>query len=205
MRRTIVILAALGGVGILLTCTWAWGMFFRPLPSDDTLHRQFQAHREDLEALAAIALADTLLVGAGHDPMLMRFTVFVRDSPRFNRMLTDGEVRGTGRFELRERLDRVGLPAISRAGDGSFVWFVVRSNVHARKGIVYSEKPLKPVRASLDGLDRASFGDARHGYVALAPRWFLFLEPRDYHRRRSRSKPRRRACKLRSYRPPRPK
>ena len=101
------------------------------------------------------------------------------DATLRRQFLAHREVRASGRLEVRQRLDRAGLPSISRSQDGRMVWFTVRSNVRARKGIVYSEKPLKPIHASLDGRDRETFGYAEQGFVPLAPEWFLFLLPSD--------------------------
>ena len=168
---------AVSGIALLSLVGWLWWNLLRPLPSDVELERRFREHRQDLDTLVAMAVADTQLVGMGHDPMLMRFVVFVHDRPQFNRLLTDGEVRATGRSEYRPRMGRAGIPALSRARGGDAVWFVVRSRIGARKGYVYSEKPLAPLRHSLDGFERASAGSS--GYVPLAPRWFLFLEPSD--------------------------
>jgi hypothetical protein len=75
------------------------------------------------DALATMALADTHFVGAGHDWMLLRFDVFVHHTPQADRMLTDVEVRATGRSNHRRLLDRAGVPAISRARDGGAIWF----------------------------------------------------------------------------------
>ena len=111
--------------------------------------------------------------------MLMRFTVFVHDTPRFDRLLTDAEARASGRLEFRRLLDRVGLPSLSRSVEGKAIWFVAGSSGGARKGLVYSETPLGPTRSSLDRIERVSRTYIRSGYVPLAPRWFMFLEPRD--------------------------
>lgn len=177
LARAIGAFVAFSGVALLGLVGGLWWNLLRPLPPDAELERRFREHREELDTLVAMAVADTQLVGVGHDPLLMRFVVFVHDSPRFNRMLSDGEVRATGRSEYRRRMGRAGVPALSRARGGDAVWFVVRSRIGVRKGYVYSEKPLAPLRSSLDGLERASAGSS--GYVALAPRWFLFLEPSD--------------------------
>ena len=181
MRRKSLVgpLLALASVGgVIAFAVWLWWNLFRPLPSDASLSSRFHAHRSDFDSLATMALADTQLVGAGHDWMLMRFTVFVHDNARFNRMLTDGEVRATGRAGLRRLIDRAGVPSISRGADA--VWFVVMSNHgRARKGLVYSERAPGPLRPSLDGLERTKAGYVMPGYVPLAPRWFLFLEPAD--------------------------
>jgi hypothetical protein len=165
---------------LLSIAGWLWWNLFRPLPSDAQLQRLFQEHRAELDRLAAMALADTQLVGAGHDWMLMSFGVYVLDTPRFNRRLSDDEVRSSRRIELRRLLDRAGLPSVSRSGKGDAVWFVVMSHAGgARKGIVYSERPLKPAVSSLDSLERVRSPSGQAGYVTLAPRWSLFLEPTD--------------------------
>jgi hypothetical protein len=177
--RPIGALVAVGGILLLVGAGRLWWHYFRPLPSDALLRERFHDHRAQLDQLAAMARADTQLVGASHDPMLMRFTVFVRDTPSSRRLLTDGEARATGRTELGRFLDRAGLPAISRSADGNTVWFVAASSTEARKGFVFSLNPLAPVRSSLDGLDRGGPGYALSGYVPLAPRWFMFLEPSD--------------------------
>ena len=180
MRWTIRALLAVAGVMLLSIVGWLWWSLFRPLPSDAQLHRLFRDHRAELDPLAAMALADTQLVGAGHDWRLRGFGVYVRDTPRFNRRLTDREVRATGRIELCRLLNRAGLPAISRSGTGDALRFVVMSHPGgARKGIAYSERPLAPAVASLDSLERRSSALGESGYVILAPRWFLFLEPND--------------------------
>jgi hypothetical protein len=178
LRKSLVglLLASVGGV--IAFAVWLWWNLFRPLPSDASLSSRFLAHRSDFDSLATMALADTQLVGAGHDWMLMRFTVFVHDNARFDRMLPEGEVRATGRTEYRRLIDRAGVPSVSRGRDA--VWFMAMSH-HGRamKGIVYSERALTPLRPSLDGLERENSASAMAGYVPLAPKWFLFLEPTD--------------------------
>ena len=158
---------------------WLWWNLFRPLPHDADLRSRFTNQREAFEALAAQARADASLVGAGHDWMLMRFDVFVRDTPRFNRLLTASEVRSSGRSGLQGLLDRTGARSLSRSPAGDAVWFIVGSNLEGRKGIVYSEGARQPVRSSLDDLSRSGSLQGRQGYVMLAPRWFLFIMPRD--------------------------
>ena len=170
-------LAAVGSAAAVVVGTWLRWNLARPLPSDASLRARFEAHRSEFEALAATAVADTQLVGASHDWMLMRFTVFVHGSSGFNRMLSDGEVRATGRSDYRRLLDRAETRSLSRSRDGETVWFVDLSTISARKGIVYSEEPLAPLRTSLDGLERASY--LAPTYVALAPRWFLFVHSSD--------------------------
>ena len=151
---------------------WTWNLT-RPLPTDRSLKVRFQEHRQDFDSLVWIARADTRLVGASHDWMLMRFDMFVHDTPQHDRMLMDWEVSGTGRSIYRKLLDRAGVPGLSRRDDG--IWFVVVASRGARKGYVYSEKPLSPVHGSLDGLEKARYFDV--GFVSLAPHWYLFLEP----------------------------
>lgn len=169
----------IGGCGmILLLVAWIGCPFMGPSPSDASLTRKFREHRQDFDALAKLALADTAFVGAGHDPWLRRFTVYVRDTPHSNRRLTDDEARASGRGQYRRLLDRAGVPAISRGHDGISVRFVVSSKGEARKGILYSELPLEPVGESLDGVS-GPIVSRWHGYVVLAPRWYLFHEPRD--------------------------
>lgn len=172
---------AVAGGGVLLFAAGAWMGCTpaRPLPPDASLGARFREHRKEFDALAAMALADTHLVGAGHDPLLMRFTVFVRDTPHANRMLTDEGVRATGRSEYRGLLDRAGIPSIARSREGHSVRFVVMSRGGARKGIIYSEDTLDPLRTSLDGEEPPGAANQGPGYVPLAPRWFLFLEPSD--------------------------
>ena len=179
LRKWIVgVLVAMVLLGVVIPGSWLWWHGFRPLPSDASLKSRFSAHRSDFDSLAAMALADTQLVRAAHDPMLMRFTVFVHDNERFDRMLPETEVQATGRAGLRRLIDRAGVPSLSRTGDE--VRFVVRSNWgKGRKGYIYSPRELKPLRQSLDELGRTSAGLGESGYVPLAPRWFLFLEPTD--------------------------
>lgn len=178
-RRPIRALAGLAGLMLLIVAWGLWSSRVRPLPSDVVLRKQFHDHRSELDQLAAMAQADTQLVGAGHDWILRRFSVYVRDTPRFNRLLSDEEVRSTGRLELRRLLDRSGLRSISRSTKGDAIRFVVMSHGGARKGIVFSEMPLAPTRASLDGLERVRATYVASGYAALAPRWYLFLESTD--------------------------
>jgi hypothetical protein len=146
-------------------------------PSDASLRARFRAHRAAFDSLATKALADSQLVGAGQDPMFRRFSVYVKDSPRFDRLLSDDEVRATDRGDYRRLLGSTGLPSISRR-EGSVIFMATARHV-ARKGILYSIEPRQPVRKSLDGLERAGAGRFEAGYVPLAPRWYLFLEPGD--------------------------
>lgn len=178
MRR-IGTLAAMAGMLLLIGGAGPLQNLSRPLPSDASLRVRFREHRREFDALARMALADTQLAGAGHDPLLRQFNVFVHDTPQHDRMLTGDEVRATGRSEIRRLLERAGLPALSRSREGDAVWFVVMSRAEARKGIVYSKKPMTPLRKSLDGLERAGAGYVTAGYVRLAPEWFLFLIPSD--------------------------
>lgn len=167
--------------GLALIGAAVAGCDLRPLPSDTALRSRFVEHRADLEALAAKALADSQLVGAGHDPVQMRFVVYVRDSPRSDRRLGQGEVNATGRFTYRTLLDRAGLGSISRQSDGGAVWFPVGGGAGsgAMKGIVYSVQEPTPLRGSLDGLERAGRGYIQAAYVSLGPHWYLYLHPKD--------------------------
>jgi len=134
--------------------------------SDAALRQRFSAHRAAFDSLATMAVADTQLVG------LTPNTMFVRDTPTRNRRLTDEEVRTSGRSRLGLLLQRAGLPALSRERDGEAIWFVVVTRDGTRKGYVYSRTPREPVLGSLDDAPQ-------YGYVALAPGWFLFLQPAD--------------------------
>lgn len=160
---------SLAGVAILIVVGSLSCGRSLPLPSDAELTTRFREHRSEFDSLAAMALADTQLVGLG---TLGRFEVFVRDTSPYNRRLTDDEVRATGRSEFRRLIDRAGVPSLSRSAEGDRVWFVVVSNGGTRKGLMYSQRPMEPLLTSLDGRDSS-------GYVPLAPRWFLFVEPSD--------------------------
>ena len=67
-------------------------------------------------------------------------------------------------------LRRAGVRSVSRERNGEAIWLVVESRDGTRKGYVYSRKPREPVLATLDDAPQ-------YGYVALAPGWFLFLQP----------------------------
>jgi len=134
--------------------------------SDAALRKRFSGHRAAFDSLATMALADTQLVGLQPD------MVFVRDTATQNRRLTDEEVRTSGRSTLGSLLQRTGLPALSRERNGGAIWFVVISHDGTRKVYVYSRERREPVLDSLDG-------SPQYGYVALAPGWFLFLQPAD--------------------------
>jgi len=148
------------------------GCAARPLPTDASLRSRFERHRSEFDSLATIARADSQLVGAGHEPT--GFDVFVRDTSAYHHRLTDDETRATGRLALSRLLERAGVPSIARAADGASIRFVVAVSGGLRKGIVCSDQPLEPVRASLDGPEPGGAG-----YVPLAPRWFLFVELAD--------------------------
>ena len=134
--------------------------------SDAALRKRFSEHRAAFDSLATMAVADSQLVG------LQPNLVFVRETATQNRRLTDEEVRTSGRSRLGSLLQRAGLPALSRERNGGAIWFVVVSRDGTRKGYVYSLTPREPVLGSLDDAPQ-------YGYVALAPRWFLFLQPAD--------------------------
>ena len=134
--------------------------------SDAALRKRFGEHRAAFDSLATMAVADTQLVGLGPN------TVFVRDTATQNRRLTDEEVRASGRSRLVALLQRIGLPGLSRERDGGAIWFVVVTHDGTRKGYVYSREPREPALGSLDDAPQ-------YGYVALAPGWFLFLQPAD--------------------------
>ena len=151
-------------IGLLLVGILSVG--WRPVNTDAALRKRFSEHRDALDSLATMAMADTQLVGFG--PSVM----FVKDTPTYNRRLTDPEIRASGRSRFQPLLRRAGLPALSRQRDGDAIWFVVESHDGSRKGYMYSRTPKEPVLGSLD----AAGG---YGYVALAPRWFLFLQPAD--------------------------
>jgi hypothetical protein len=178
LRKSVVgpLLASMAGV--VAFAAWLGWNLFRPLPSDASFRSRFQAHRSDFDSLATMALADTLLVGAGHDWMLMPLAVFVRGDAHFNNRLTDGEVSASGRTGLRRLIDRAGVPSVAR-GDDAVRFVVMSHHGSARKGLVYSLRAMTPLRPSLDGLDRANAGYVATGYVPLAPRWFILLEPSD--------------------------
>jgi hypothetical protein len=148
------------------------------LPTDARLESLFRGHEDDFRELAALAVADTLLVGAGYDPMLRRFSIYVHDTPQADRLLNDRDVSVSGRGAYKRLLDRAGLRHLARSADGTAVRFQVASNANARKGIVYSVAPLAPLRASLDGQDVEARRSWRPAYILLAPRWYLYVEPR---------------------------
>jgi hypothetical protein len=172
-----------------------WGSA-RPLPSDADLRKGFQVHRAEFDSLAAMALADTLLVGAGIWPGA---SIYVRDTPLHDRRLTEDEVMRSGRSAYRRLLKRAGIPSVSRTRKRRELYFVVRSayarlparsrvpvvsssgqpqrtatsvSGRYRKGFVYAEEPVQPLVSSLDSLES-------YGFVVLAPRWFMFLYPVD--------------------------
>ena len=74
--------------------------------------------------------------------------------------------------QVRPRLERLGVSRVSRERNGRAVWFVVETRDGSRKGYVYSLEPLQPLLSSLDAANQ-------NGFVALAPRWFLFLQSAD--------------------------
>ena len=173
-----VVVVGLACVGIILAVgAWLWWQFFGPLPGDAALRARFSDHRAELDSLAAMACADSQLVGTGRSPT--GFSVFVRDTSAFNRRLTESELATSGRSAYGRLLGRAGLPSLSRQRDAKVVRFVVKSNQTRLKGILYSEKPVGPLVSSLDGRERAIVERTGSAYVALAPRWFLFLEPGD--------------------------
>lgn len=175
MRRLVVIaIGVLLAYFVLVGAWWAWNLT-RPLPSDAVLKARFREHRDEFDSLAVAALADTQFVGAAHDWMTLQFEVYVRDTPSNDRMLSPSEVFATGRSKYRRLLDRAGIPAVSRRGGEAL--FVVGSRDAARKGILYSTKARAPMCATLDGLEKARSIDA--AFVALAPHWYLFIEPHD--------------------------
>jgi len=156
-------------VGVLVVGTIVGGLLSTRSPamtSDAELRKRFSERREAFDSLATLAVADTQLVGLGPN------TVFVKDSATQNRRLTEPEVRASGRSRLGPLLQRAGLPSLSRERDGGAIWFVVESHDGSRKGYVYSLRPQQPVLSSLDGA-------RQNGFVALAPGWFLFLQPAD--------------------------
>src|SRR5262245_55154637 len=130
---------------------WTWNLT-RPLPTDAALTARFREHRADFDSLAMVALADTNLVGAAHDWMSMKLEVYVRDTPRNDRLLTPQDVLATGRSAYRRLLDRAEIPSAARR-EGA-VWLVVGSNRSARKGFLYSEEGPTPLRSTLNGLEK---------------------------------------------------
>lgn len=163
----------LGMTAVLSTLAvgaFLWSGLSGSLPSDAELRKRFQDHRAEFDSLATMALADTLLVGAGAWPLT---SVFIRGTGAYNRRLTDEEVVSTGRSAYRRLLARAGVPAISRSRKGDAVTFVVQTSQRQRKGICYSKDP--PPYSQVASLDRV----ADYGYVVLAPRWYLFVELRD--------------------------
>jgi hypothetical protein len=154
------------GIGVLVLGTILAGVLSSGshATSDATLRKRFSEHREAFDSLATMAIADTQLVGLGPT------AVFVRDTPTRSRALTEPEVSASGRARFRALLQLAGLPALSRERNGEAIWFVVRTHDGTRKGYVHSRAPREPVLGSLDD-------SPQYGYVALAPGWFLFLQP----------------------------
>lgn len=146
---------------------WA---FLRPPPSDFELTARFQKHRQDFEALATVAAADSELVRAYRDPVL-GFRMVTRES---------GARRGEGvRETYRILLRRAGVRALWRSPAG-VLKFETMANYDVRKGLAYSVEPLGPIKPSLDEL----VGPMGNGYMdvayrSLAPRWYVFLEARE--------------------------
>ena len=152
------------GIGVLILGTIIAGVLTSNphATTDAALRKRFSEHREAFDSLATMAIADSQLVGLGPTG------VFVNDTP--TRALTEQEVSASGRARFRPLLQRAGVPALSRERNGEAIWFVVVTKDGTRKGYVYSRGPREPVLAALDD-------SPQYGYVALAPGWFLFLQP----------------------------
>jgi hypothetical protein len=153
-------------IGALIVGTIIAGVMSRShaMPADADLRNRFNEHRASFDSLATMALADSQLVGLGPT------TIFVRDTPTQSRALTEPEVLASGRARFLPLLRDAGLPALSRERSGDAIWFVVETRDGTRKGYVYSPKSREPILGSLDD-------SPQYGYAALAPGWFLFLQP----------------------------
>ena len=184
--KAIVVMAGFGGIVFIALWLWSASKLSPALPSDPVLRARFHDHREHFERLAAMAIVDTQLVSLGQDPFHMRFYVYVGDTLTKHHLLSDEEVRSTGRSGYREQLALAGLDWLTCRPHGRSVWFVVGRRGGWENGYVYSEDSLKPLRPSIDaprppGIaanGQASIRPGRQsGYAAIAPKWFLFLRP----------------------------
>src|SRR5215467_4730706 len=101
-------------IGLLIVGTIIAGFMSvgsHAMPTDAALRQRFSEHRDAFDSLATMAMADTQLVGLG--PAVM----FVKDTPTYNRRLTDPEIMASGRSRFQPLLRRTGLPALSRQRD----------------------------------------------------------------------------------------
>lgn len=155
----------------------SYWVFLRPPPSDLELTARFQKHRQDFEALATLAAADSELVRAYRDPIL-GFRVTISEAGTQRRLPPD-DVRESYRSSYRTLLRRAGVRAMWRSPTG-MVKFEMIANYDVRKGLVYSAEPLSPIKPSLDALvDEAGNGYLTVVYRPLAPHWYVFLEARE--------------------------
>lgn len=145
----------------------------RRLIPDAELHARFQSHRAVFDTLAAMAVADTELLSVSH--VGSSLGVHVRGTGSGDRLLTPEEVRSSGRSEYGRLLGVLGLTNLARQA-GPSIRFPVQADRLSLKGITFTQERLAPLRESLDELDGT--GTVTTAYVQIAPRWYLFIEPR---------------------------
>lgn len=141
----------------------------------EQMQARWLAHRAALDSLAAMATADTMLVGAGLQGTTL--DVYVRDTPTNDRRLSADEVGSSGRSAYARLLGQAGVSGLSRMSGGARIEFTLRSDQQWREGLLYTNDALEPLVESLDGPARS--GSRAPAYVRLAPDWYLFRELKD--------------------------
>ena len=160
------------GLGlVLLFLGWIAWMFLHPLPSENGMRDLFEKHHATLDTLASIVLRDTALVTViGHPGA--SFAVYVQGPPGFDNLLTDVEVRATGRLRYRDLLKESGLRALRRRD--STVTFRVASNIEQTRDFLYSRREISATRSSFAATSRGEVT-----YLRLAPHWYAIGGPGD--------------------------
>lgn len=161
---------------VLAVLTFALGLSCARAPGfGEQMRARWLTHRAAFDSLAAMATADTMLVGAGRQGTTL--DVYVRDTPANDRRLSADEVRSSGRSAYARFLHQAGVSDLSRMSGGARIAFTLRSDGQWREGLLYTNEAMEPLVQSLDS--RGSAQSRAPAYERLAPGWYLFRELED--------------------------
>lgn len=174
-HHRIAIILVLTSLAILVSISWACGLFAR-MPSDSALQRNFYAHQAELGKLVEMSNHDSHVSLIRSD-----FTYLDTDMswPRKDVGFSEGRWD-----EYRQIFHKLNIQGVTRRGEYPASVFV---NVYARggvlgtseKGYAYSEKPLLPVAISLDVFPREIYNRNRGHAIVFKPlttNWYIFRE-----------------------------
>ena len=173
---TLIVVGAVAlGWGSARTLKWVWSA-----PSDDSLRKQFNGHRGDLESLVSMAEADSSVSRIAND------FIWRKDSVAWPRPESEWGITADRWNEYRKLFRKVGLSAgfsEDSQGDIYFISYTAGSVVSgASKGFVYCRKTEFSTNAFLPCTEQRDSGkhEGAKGngseYQRLAEHWYIYSD-----------------------------